>query len=56
MESQQLANYLGGACSVDLINELNRIRQRANARLGRGIDPRSVKKMVSKLDEEKNRR
>ncbi len=47
----------GGPLQIEA--ELGRVRQRAKARLGTGIDRRSVEAMLSKLekqnDEEKNR-
>ena len=41
-------------CELPVVAELNRVRQRAAARLGTGIPRRSVKKMVSKLDRRKS--
>ena len=37
---------------LEIEAELNRVRQRAKARLGKGIDRRSVEVMLSKLDDQ----
>jgi hypothetical protein len=35
---------------LGLVADLERVRSRANARLGHGIDPRAVRRMIAKLD------
>ena len=44
---------LAGIASLPVAKELERVRQRAGARLGAGIDLRSVQIMVDKLDKDK---
>ena len=56
MIDPQFTNRIRVPGSLQIAAELGKIKRRAYARLGTGIDPRSVKVMMSKLDEERRRR
>ena len=56
MTNQQLMELFGQLGSEDserIFAELSRVKQRSEARLGSGIDRRSVRKIISKLDSKK---
>ncbi len=58
MSNQEISNLfvqLGGDESVQIFSELTRVKRRANARLGSGINRRAVRKIILKLEAEKRR-
>ncbi|MBN1318926.1 MAG: hypothetical protein JXA42_25820 [Anaerolineales bacterium] len=56
-KNQENTSYRSGVVTaMPILAELYRVQLRAQARLGDGIHPRSVVKMVSKIEVEKKTR